>query len=137
MQWMRLPRVVRANTCTVYVCAFLTVFSSAVWTEPHSSASLGEVRKSYQGLFSCIPCRSVNESLSNTVGGSPRHEWKQQIVTVDVDYTRLAAWSKSDGTYVLAGVYDKPSDSENLLGLMLHPGLSTIYVGHQQLWALS
>ncbi|CAM9632430.1 unnamed protein product [Ectocarpus sp. 6 AP-2014] len=49
------------------------------------------------------------------------------IVTVDVDYTKLVAWSKIDGTYTLAGVYDKPSSSEDLRGLMLHLGLPIVY----------
>ncbi|CAN0444139.1 unnamed protein product, partial [Ectocarpus fasciculatus] len=54
-------------------------------------------------------------------------------MTVDVDYTKLFAWSKVDGTYALAGVYDKPSGSGDLRGLMLHLGLPIVYVGHQRL----
>ncbi|CAM9330912.1 unnamed protein product, partial [Ectocarpus sp. 8 AP-2014] len=49
------------------------------------------------------------------------------IMTVDVDYTKLVAWSKIDGTYTLAGVYDKPSGSGDLRGLMLHLGLPVVY----------
>ncbi|CAM9196214.1 unnamed protein product, partial [Ectocarpus sp. 8 AP-2014] len=49
------------------------------------------------------------------------------VMTVDVDYTKLVAWSKTDGTYTLAGVYDKPSGSGDLRGLMLHLGLPVVY----------
>lgn len=58
---------------------------------------------------------------------------EQQIVTVDVSYTVIVAWSESDGMYAVADGDDKPSASGELRGLMLHPGLPTVYVSHQRL----
>ncbi|CAM9843724.1 unnamed protein product, partial [Ectocarpus sp. 4 AP-2014] len=49
------------------------------------------------------------------------------IVTVDVSYTVIVAWSESDGMYAAADRDNKPSASGELRGLMLHPGLPTIY----------
>ncbi|CAM9387892.1 unnamed protein product, partial [Ectocarpus sp. 12 AP-2014] len=49
------------------------------------------------------------------------------IVTVDVSYTVIVAWSESDGMYAVADEDDKPSASGELRGLMLHPGLPTVY----------
>lgn len=54
-------------------------------------------------------------------------------MTVDVSYTVIVAWSESDGMYAVADGDDKPSASGEMRGLMLHPGLPTVYVGHQLL----
>lgn len=47
--------------------------------------------------------RSFLVDLStDPIGGSPRRESNHQIMTVDVDYTKLVAWPKIDGKYALA-----------------------------------
>ncbi|CBJ27114.1 hypothetical protein Esi_0055_0080 [Ectocarpus siliculosus] len=76
-------------------------------------------RSSFDGRVMFRLCQNLCSQLN-----------RSQIMTVDADYTKLVAWSKVDGTYALAGVYDKPSSSGDLRGLMLHLGLPIVYVGH-------
>ncbi|CAM9106419.1 unnamed protein product [Ectocarpus fasciculatus] len=49
------------------------------------------------------------------------------IMTVDVSYTVIVAWFESDGMYAVADGDDKPNASGEMRGLMLHPGLPTVY----------
>ncbi|CAM9106495.1 unnamed protein product [Ectocarpus fasciculatus] len=71
---------------------------------------------------------SINSGTTTTNGHQIVVSQDESLVmTVDVDHTKLVAWSNVGETYALAGVFDKPSGSGDLRGLMLHLGLPIVY----------